>query len=219
MTSEWWTPNDAVNARAVERARRAVNSADAVEDLARYYAVEGNYAGATFTGLEGNDPLRITPADLLAITTLSVSVSPRGIRRFEANAGAEFLRDLDNKWELGGRDAEAHADATGAFYTFVKEQLEGNKWVTASKICARKRPKLFPVRDNVVCNYLELTMQANEDWPAFAAIMRDNETVDALAQAVAAAQRPGVDMGDGIPMLRHLDVVLWMAGLREGRQS
>lgn len=217
MTSEWWTPREEVNARAVERARRAVNSADAVEDLARYYAVDGDYAGATFTGLEGNDPHGITPTDLLAITTLSVSVSPRGIRRFEANTGAEFLRDLDDKWELGGQDAEAHADAMGAFYSFVKERLGGNKWVTASKICARKRPKLFPVRDNVVCSYLELTKQANEDWPAFAAIMRDKETVDALAQAVAAAQRPGVDMGDGISMLRHLDVVLWMAGLREGR--
>lgn len=217
MTSEWWTPNDAVNARAVERARQAVNSTEAVADLARYYAVDGDYAGATFTSLQGNDPHRITPTDLLAITTLSVSVSPQGIRRFEANAGAEFLRDLDDKWELGGQDAEAHADAMGAFYSFVKERLGGNKWVTASKICARKRPKLFPVRDNVVCSYLELTKQANEDWPAFAAIMRDKETVDALAQAVAAAQRPGVDMGDGISMLRHLDVVLWMAGLREGR--
>ena len=31
-----------------------------------------------------------------------------------------------------------------------------NPWVTASKLCARKRPDLFPVRDNVVCTYLGL---------------------------------------------------------------
>ncbi|MGO4956696.1 DUF6308 family protein [Luteococcus sp. Sow4_B9] len=219
MNSEWWTPNDAVNARAVVRARRAVSSPDAPEDLARYYAVDGNYAGATFTTLEGNDPHRITPADLLAITTLSVSVSPRGIRRFESNDGADFLRNLDEQWDLGDEDAEAHAESMGALYSFVKERLEGNKWVTASKICARKRPKLFPVRDTVVSQYLGLTMQANEDWPAFAAIMRDKETLDALAQAVAGAQRPGVDLGEETPMLRHLDVVLWMAGLREGRTA
>ena len=31
---------------------------------------------------------------------------------------------------------------------------ETNQWVLSSKICARKRPLLFPVRDSQVCTYL-----------------------------------------------------------------
>ena len=34
------------------------------------------------------------------------------------------------------------------------ENPETNQWVLSSKICARKRPLLFPVRDSQVCTYL-----------------------------------------------------------------
>jgi hypothetical protein len=45
-------------------------------------------------------------------------------------------------------------------YEAVKRALSAetvrnpNAWVTASKLCARKRPDLFPVRDREVCHYL-----------------------------------------------------------------
>ena len=48
-------------------------------------------------------------------------------------------------------------------YEAVKQALSAdtvknpNAWVTASKLCARKRPDLFPVRDKEVCDYLGLT--------------------------------------------------------------
>jgi hypothetical protein len=47
-----------------------------------------------------------------------------------------------------------------AVYSPVKQALGNpevkrtNPWVTASKLCARKRPHLFPVREKVVCTLL-----------------------------------------------------------------
>jgi hypothetical protein len=34
------------------------------------------------------------------------------------------------------------------------DTTDSNRWVFAAKLCARKRPNLFPVRDSQVCGYL-----------------------------------------------------------------
>ena len=50
-----------------------------------------------------------------------------------------------------------------------------NRWVTASKLCARKRPDLFPVRDSVVCGLLELSGTRHNyevDWQVYRASSR-----------------------------------------------
>lgn len=42
-------------------------------------------------------------------------------------------------------------EAAAALYAVVKAQFsDGNMWVSASKLCARKRPRLIPVRDSVI---------------------------------------------------------------------
>jgi hypothetical protein len=44
------------------------------EKLSRYYDSRRNYAGTSFTTLGENPPFVFTPADLLAVTLLSVNV-------------------------------------------------------------------------------------------------------------------------------------------------
>jgi hypothetical protein len=57
-------------------------------------------------------------------------------------------------------DPAAVAEPMAELYESVARCLRragaqrSNAWVTASKICARKRPNLFPVRDNVVLDLL-----------------------------------------------------------------
>ena len=110
------------------------------------------------------------------------------------------------------------------FYEAVKICLRragartSNPWVTASKICARKRPHLFPVRDNVVLDFLGLPKTYPVDWPAFQALVSDRESLIALTGHVRGLRgKEGVDVGDELHLLRHLDVALWMHAIATTR--
>lgn len=74
-------------------------------------------------------------------------------------------------------------------YNRVKSTLGSDPWVTASKLYARKRPALFPVRDKLVRDLLDLTRHTNYevDWQIFRAIMADSDITSALRDL---AERP-----------------------------
>lgn len=192
--------------------------------------MESNYAGATFLSLGQNDPKIIGFDDLLAVTTLSVRVPVAAIRRFVGESEGDEIDVLLAKVDPGLRledvaDTEV-TDEMAAFYEAVKTALRrsgsstSGAWVTASKICARKRPHLFPVRDSVLRDVLGLQGDYNADWPVFAAVVRDAEVHSHLERLVReVASEEGVDVGDPTHLLRHLDVVLWMHGVRQRRAS
>jgi hypothetical protein len=85
--------------------------------------------------------------------------------------------------------------------------------VTASKLCARKRPDLFPARDREVCGYLGLAQLRNYqvDWQVFRNLMGDPDIVAAIdvagkaVMAAAAGRRLQVDHS----RLRLLDAAIW----------
>ncbi|MBZ2198461.1 hypothetical protein KCQ71_20080 [Ruania sp. N2-46] len=88
-------------------------------------------------------------------------------------------------------------------------------WVTAAKLCARKRPALFPVRDNLVRKYLGLHKFRSYqiEYQLYRRLIGDTDVVEGLAQAMAYA--PSIEPGrvrDPVitePILRVLDVALW----------
>jgi hypothetical protein len=100
-------------------------------------------------------------------------------------------------WELLRRTGRTEADA--------------DQWVTAHKICARKRPALLPVYDRDVRGLV-----APEDglwWFTAWRAMQQPELRERLTSLQAAAEVP-----PEITLLRVLDVVLWMeARHRNGR--
>jgi hypothetical protein len=108
--------------------------------------------------------------------------------------------------------------AMAQLYTVVKRTLGKNPWVSASKLCARKRPRLFPVRDKRVRMLLGLYEHRDYtvDWQVFSHVMRQASVVDRLAELKedAEAERDEVSL-DSYP-LRNLDVVLWMEARRRG---
>jgi Family of unknown function (DUF6308) len=78
------------------------------------------------------------------------------------------------------------------------EVHDKNAWVTASKLCARKRPDLFPVRDRIVCEYLGLLKNGNYqvDWQVFRYLISQRDVRDAIDVLVDQALRlPGVQLG------------------------
>jgi hypothetical protein len=137
----------------------------AVEALLQYYDPAGKFSGATFLDVENYDDFAITAGDLWAVSTLSMKVPPEAGRAL-MNPGTlktivvSHLRQLPTT--LGLPDVTAtDLEHMRALYEGVRSMLpplgrgpETNQWVLSSKICARKRPLLFPVRDSKVCTYL-----------------------------------------------------------------
>ena len=204
---------------ALAAVRDALRPEVAIDRLCRYYDPAGNYAGATFADLHPAADRDLTAADLYAVTLLSVRAPrPQPTRLIlEPSSVRTELLDLLNAGAIG--PAVQLADADGAtiaamsrLYVAVKGALGVNPWVTASKLCARERPALFPVRDNLVRGRrgLDLTRFADYtvDWRVFRALMLDNEVQSDLRSVASAAAAAGARLDD-YP-LRWLDVLLWM---------
>ena len=214
---------------------QALSDEAAVDRLASYYRRDGNYAGATFVDLHPIDPYSFTPADLLSLNLLSVAAQPVAVRRLlEPSRQRGLLLRLLSEENLP-LDADLAMADTGQLLAMAELHQElkralspanangPNPWVTASKLCARKRPDLFPVRDNVVCKYLGLIDPKGNyevDWQVFRHVIQDNDVRRRLDEIVdEASLRPGVDVGHPNRRLRHLDVVLWMHARPQGTKT
>ena len=99
----------------------------------------------------------------------------------------------------------------------------GGRWVFASKLAARKRSELFPVRDQVVCKYLSNSRRLTRtgvgnfttDIQLFAYLMTNQHLRTRLHQLADHLQNArGID--GSVSLLRILDVALWMAGSAAG---
>lgn len=222
---ERWPPAEPFFAFAEQRVSEALEHPQAVERLVRYYSTGGDYAGSTFLDLDPIEPYRFTAADFLAITLLDVQAPPAAVRRFLGDGrDGERLNALLAEGVLPVDGDLAMADAPTllameSLYREVKPALSKtrsthrNRWVTASKLCARKRPDLFPVRDRVVLGYLGLLDASNYqvDWMVFRHLIQQRDVREAIDELVQkAATEPDVEVGHPNLRLRHLDVLLWM---------
>jgi len=97
------------------------------------------------------------------------------------------------------------------------DQRSSNRWVFASKLCARERPYLFPVRDNKVCEYLGARKlrrgigmsQFDNDVQLFGYLMSHRQISDAISEIRTTLESEGARLDD--TDLRLLDVALWTA--------
>ncbi|MGH3601649.1 MAG: DUF6308 family protein [Pseudonocardiaceae bacterium] len=203
------------------------DDATATGALEDFYDPTGNYAGLTFLELGTNDSQSIEIDDLLAITLLEVAAIPHAVRQLLEDGKrrgeiADALAAVGEDIDLADADAST-LEAAANLYSVVKPMLGGpsaahsNRWVTAGKLCARKRPKLIPVRDNVVASALGLTNRDfRTDWLAFRHLVRDPHVRSGLSTITvrAAATNPDIAL---VPQLRRLDTVLWWCSPRNRR--
>jgi len=208
---------------ALAMVRDVLHSQAAVGDLKTYYDMSSDYAGRTF--LDGSEvtAMDFTAADLFAVSLLRVTVRP-GAARLLLDSGPKrdeliaLLTAIPPNLGLAAAETSTYA-AMALLYTNVKATLGTNPWVTASKLCARKRPRLFPIRDKRVRMFLGLYRYGNYtiDWQVFSHVMRQPDVVDRLAELKedAERERDGRVSLDPNP-LRHLDVLLWMEARRQG---
>ncbi|EFG77967.1 hypothetical protein HMPREF0591_2096 [Mycobacterium parascrofulaceum ATCC BAA-614] len=199
---------------AVLETERALNDRQAAHWLHTYYSETGNYAGSTFLTLEPIEPFRVTPTDLFAASLLSVKIHPSATRRILSkelqDRLTELLRAIPPAADLATADLKVWR-AADELYQTCKYAFGKNPWVTASKLCSRKRPQFFPVRDEVVTiKRLGAGKDRLTDWQVYKHLMKTGPIVERLHQLEReVCARSGVLALD--PPLRILDVLLWMS--------
>jgi len=216
----WKTPTSA----EIEGAKRLALAAFKNARLDRYYDVNTDYAGATFATLGENPTDDIVASDLHAVTMLSVSVGPRATRRLlEPGPHRQAVRDALANPALGADTVLANAtaadfEAMWELHLAVKAALSdphsgsSNPWVTASKLTARKRPHLMPVRDNVVGKALGARAlgSASIYWCLFHSLLNDEDVAKAMLRAREALASAKPEMLVDTSDVRLLDAALWM---------
>lgn len=189
----------------------------AVEVLRRYFTeplVKTGYlrSGARWdtwdsTGTRGRDADTFTADDLVAVTMLSVDVSPDGAQILLRERVDEFGELL----VAVGPDRDLADEADGLTPESPVCRLEAALWTVpsigrtvASKLIARKRPRLFPIYDRVIGEVLD-TKQAHLE-PVRTALRADDGALQ--RRLVSLREQAGLD--EAIPALRILTVLAWM---------
>ncbi|PTR25591.1 hypothetical protein C8K36_10621 [Rhodococcus sp. OK519] len=159
------------------------------------------------TGTRVQDVNVFTADDLVAVTMLSVEVSPDGAQILLRERGDEFARLLV---EVGpDRDL---VDETGELTPDSPVgRLDSALWTVpsigrtvASKLIARKRPRLLPIYDRAIGEVLG-TKQAHLE-PIRDALRADDGDLHRRLVSL----REQAELDESVPALRILTVLAWM---------
>lgn len=190
----------------------------AVRALRRYFQEHGGpdelFGGRRFERLDGGGDNhlnrdRITPSDVLALTFLSITSGlPRlTIAVLEEYSGriTELLRQIPTDVAMHEADWAIYAPDSPAseLWDLLRTCAGKNRWVTANKLLARKRPHLIPVYDSEVRKLLR------EPRGFWACLWSWFHTEPSRATALEDLRAEVGGLAD-ISLLRTLDVVLWM---------
>ncbi|GAB2642813.1 DUF6308 family protein [Prescottella soli] len=159
------------------------------------------------TGTRGRDANVYTADDLVAATLLSVEVSPDGAQillRERRDEFTELLVEVGPDRDLVDQTSELTPESPVC-------RLEAALWTVpsigrtvASKLIARKRPRLFPIYDRAIGEVLG-TKQAHLEPVRQALRANDGELHRRLVSLRAQA---GLD--ESVPASRILTVLAWM---------
>ncbi|MFE4542363.1 DUF6308 family protein [Arthrobacter sp. NPDC056727] len=170
--------------------------------LADFFDPEGPFAGSTFDELGENPPQNIGPADLVAVSLLDVRFEPRAVRAILQTDSSYLSKlliaipaDVDI-WDAEDRHLDAAAELFSALDAYA-----GVGETKASKLLARKRPRLLPVIDSVVRKGLPLGSEPARE-------LRDALSDPSRRTALEALRPRGVS--PRISTIRLLDAAVWM---------
>ncbi|MGH3726299.1 MAG: DUF6308 family protein [Mycobacterium sp.] len=184
--------------------------------------LQGYFGGGTesFTGrlfddfAAIGDPNRFEGSDVLAVEALSVEVPSEAAAALLITDTERFnalLRQIpreQNLWEVRRLDVNAGSPADDLHREL--RALRGIDWVVAGKLLAAKRPKLLPILDNVVNDYLKPPKELF--WVTLHDELSDVDRREAIAEVCKVAP-------PHVGLLRRIDVALWRAARRETSSS
>jgi len=191
--------------------------------LVDYYGTppgSGKRSGAAFdtwdsTGTRQRDLDRFTADDLVSITLLSVDLSGTAARRLLVSDSERFsglLAAVGPDRDLV--DVEA-LPPQGPEWSLMGDlrRLPGVGPTKASKLFARKRPRLRPIYDSVVAEVMDTRQQ---QWEPIRVKLREN---NGHLHHRLLSLRDQAGLPPQVSALRVLDVIAWMEGKKAGVRS
>ena len=169
-----------------------------------YFDPENRFAGATFETLEPNDHDAFSASDLLGAGLLDVPFLPRAVRTLLQTQRDTFnalLAAVPHDVDLWRASDEQLLPAY-ALWAQVRK-LDGVGPTRASKLMARKRPRLIPVVDSVVKTGLHFE---DDSWKELRSALCEND--GSLVTEIEALRPEGLTQR--VSTLRILDAALWM---------
>ena len=197
------------------------DDADALSLLLRYYAPSRNGTAAVGAWWDSFDPSgrraedvdRFTSDDLVSLSLLSERVpGPAAYTLLvtDADRFAGLLVDVGPDRDLGEQAEPIDDNGAGSRLYDAVRKLDDMGPTRASKLLARKRPRLFPIRDGVVEQVLGLRREFWE--PLRTVLVADDRALDKrLGRLQTQAGLP-----PQVTRLRVLDVLAWREGKDRG---
>lgn len=192
------------------------NETQAVAVLQTYFEksqnVTSQYTGAYFDTWPGNSTNEFTIDDIYAVTCLSVDIPPWSVRSIVGSSRfSDLLCSIDPETDLVDVSLGTFASDSWAGSELMRElqTLNGVGLVIASKLLARKRPRIRPIYDSVV---RDVVGSKRTFWADYRETMlatpesHSLSTHDWLQQVLT---RPDVAT---VSTLRAFDVIAWMQG-------
>jgi|HubBroStandDraft_1064217.scaffolds.fasta_scaffold07612_2 hypothetical protein len=172
--------------------------------VASYFS-EPSFAGMTFSDLGLNPPCGIIADDLLAVSLLDITWRPQVVRVLLVSHKKQLsamLADIPQDVDLWNADDDTlrHID----FMWDALTSIEGIGTASATKLLARKRPRVCPISDNLVIKAVDVP---GRTWDVLRCLLRDPG-----ARADVEALRP--QEAAHASLLRILDVALWISHSR-----
>jgi len=194
-------PTDQDVDTAARRLRASLTTPGLRTAVAAYFNEPG-FAGMTFSDLGYNPPLAFTSDDLLAVALLDITWRPQVVRvllQTHRQQFGELLADIPTDVDLWDASDVTlkHVDIMWDVLT----SIEGIGTASATKLLARKRPRLCPISDSLVIKAIDVP---GRTWDVLRHLLQDpgaRADVEALRPASAA----------GASLLRILDVALWVS--------
>ncbi|MGY1746756.1 DUF6308 family protein [Blastococcus sp. SYSU D00695] len=193
----------------------------ALRSLRTYYGTGGRgaYTGSYFNawGRE-QDPDRFSADDLIAVSFLSVyipAMAARAILQTEAEHFDAMLRAVGPDRDLSLENEPGTSEHPAWRLEMELRRLDGVGRTKASKLCARKRPRLFPIYDSVI-GAVTGVGPADPQWEPLRAALRADE--GRLSRRLERL-RTEAGIGDDVSVLRVYDVICWMEGKDKGYVS
>jgi hypothetical protein len=177
-------------------------AANGLGQAVRTYFTAPAFAGMTFSRLGRNPPDEIIADDLLAVTLLDITWRPEVVRILLGSQHRELssmLAAIPSDLDLWDADDEVSKHIDVLWDALVA--IDGIGTASATKLLARKRPRLCPISDSVVIKAIGVP---HRTWSVLRCFLQDPASraqVEALRPAAAAEAS----------LLRILDVILWIA--------
>jgi hypothetical protein len=133
---------------------------------------------------------------------LDVRWTPLAVRSLLSDRATEvcdLLGQIDSKTDLWAEDGDEQLDATLPLWNLL-DSLDAVGDTKASKLLARKRPRLIPITDSIVASAVGTP---GHTWPTLRLCFQDESFRERLENL-----RP--DSAEGISLLRIFDVAIWM---------